>query len=250
MIHQAKPEAQAVGKDPASEGRKEKLSIVMPLANESATIEALLSRILEDLNPLDRIYCVVDLASTDQTLSIVTEFSKKEERVRLVWSPENTCVVDAYFTGYRRAYADGAEWILEMDAGFNHDPGQINDFLMAASEGYDFVCGSRFMPGGSHDSPPSRVFLSWFGTLLSRIILKTRMSDMTSGYELFTREAMAKVLQRGVRSKANFFQTEIRFFMHELEWKEIPIRYSNRNVTVGRSAVRESLQILWELRKS
>ena len=230
--------------------RTESVGVVIPLANEAETVEALLRRILERLGPLDRIFCVVDTVSTDATRNMVDEISKRDNRVKLVWSPENKCVVDAYFSGYRAAYHADVDWILEMDGGFSHLPEQIDDFLLAARDGFDFICGSRFMPGGSHDSPPSRVFISWVGTVLARLVLGSEMSDMTSGYEMFNRKAMKVVLETGVQSRANFFQTEIRHYMHAMKWKEIPIHYSNRNASVGRGAVGESLRILWSMRQN
>jgi hypothetical protein len=75
------------------------------------------------------------------------------------------------------------------------------------------------------------------------------MKDMCSGFECFNRKAMGLVLERGVRSRSNFFQTEIRYMMHGLRWKEVPIRYNNANYRVGRSAVREALKLLWAMRQ-
>jgi len=78
-------------------------------------------------------------------------------------------------------------------------------------EGYDFVGGSRYMRGGCHKSPLTRVIVSFGGTVLTRLLCRARMVDMTSGFECFNRRAMAMVLDQGVESRANFFQTEIRF---------------------------------------
>jgi hypothetical protein len=58
------------------------------------------------------------------------------------------------------------------------------------------------------------------------------------------------VLKNGVQSRANFFQTEIRYMMHQLRWLEVPINYSNECYSIGRSSLRESFRILWNLHKS
>jgi dolichol-phosphate mannosyltransferase len=83
--------------------------------------------------------------------------------------------------------------------------------------------------------------------VLTKLLLKTRMTDMTSGFECFNRKAMRLVLEKGVASQANFFQTEIRFLMHRLHWLEVPITYRNTNYHIGRSSVREAFRILWGL---
>ena len=229
---------------PASKtSTRPKLGIVVPLANEEHTVRDFLTRVLVHLLEQDRVFCVVDNACRDQTKAIVSEWGARDPRVVLVWSPQNRNVVDAYFNGYRAAFKDGCDWILEMDGGFSHLPEEIPRFVAGMLQGYDYVGGSRFMPGGTHKSPWTRVLLSKGGSILTQWLLKTRMTDMTSGFECFNRRTMDLVLTSGVASKANFFQTEIRFLMHRVRWLEVPISYRNANYRVGRSSVREALRM-------
>ena len=227
-----------------------RLGIVTPLGNEREGISAFLDQVTAHLQPGDRVYCVLDNVSKDGTREIVAERAQQDPRVVLVWAPQNRCVVDAYFAGYRAAFEAGCRWILEMDAGFSHNPDKIPEFVAAMEEGYNFAGGSRFMPGGEHRGPVTRRVLSYGGTVLARQMLHSRMTDMTSGYECFDRTAMAHVLEHGVKSRANFFQTEIRHMMHQFRWKEIPIVYVNDQIRVGRSAVRESLRILFQMARN
>ncbi|HEY0946619.1 MAG TPA: glycosyltransferase family 2 protein [Opitutaceae bacterium] len=223
------------------------LGIVTPLGNERATIDAFLDEVTARLTPSDRIFCVLDNVSRDGTREHVDVRGAQDPRIVPVWAPKNRCVVDAYFAGYRAAYDAGCRWILEMDAGFSHPPAKIPEFVTAMRAGYDFAGGTRFAPGGGHHSPWTRRTLSYGGTLLARAILGSRMTDMTSGFECFNRAAMAHVLDHGVRSRANFFQTEIRHMMHRFRWTEIPFVYVNDHVSVGRSAIGESFRILAQL---
>jgi dolichol-phosphate mannosyltransferase len=228
--------------------QRPKLGVAVPLANEEETIGNFLDRVLVHLQAQDRVYCVLDNMCKDRTRAIVSERSAQDPRIVLVWSPENRCVVDAYFAGYRAAYGDGCEWILEMDGGLSHPPEEIPLFIKGMESGCDFVGGSRYLPGGTHKSPWNRVLVSKGGTLLARLLLNAKMTDMTSGFECFNRKAMQLVLKNGVASKANFFQTEIRFMMHDLRWMEVPIGYQNQNFRIGRSSIREAFRILWQLR--
>jgi len=226
-----------------------KVGVVMPLANEAENIRQLLARVLVHLNERDRIYCVLDKISKDNTREIVSEIAAEDRRILLVWAPENQCVVDAYVRGYRAALEDGCDWILEMDGGFSHLPEEIPQFLDAMEQGYEFVGGSRFMSGGSHRSPLSRVIVSRGGSVFTNLLLRTKMTDMTSGFECFRRNALEKVLARGIVSKANFFQTEIRFLMHQFKWREVPISYCNQDPTMGWTRLREAFQILWSMHR-
>jgi dolichol-phosphate mannosyltransferase len=227
-----------------------KLGVLTPLANEEKTIGDFLDRLLAHLLPHDRVFCVLDNMCKDQTKDRIGTRAKDDPRVVLVWAPQNRSVVDAYFAGYRAAFADGCAWLLEMDGGLSHLPEQIPQFIAAMSEGYDYVGGSRYLPGGFHHSPWNRILVSRGGTILARWLLGARMTDMTSGFECFNRKAMSLVFEKGVRSRANFFQTEIRYMMHDLRWKEIPITYTNDNYHIGRSSIREALRILWSMRQS
>ena len=234
---------------PRCAGGRPKLGVVVPLANEEKTIGEFLNRVLVHLLEGDCVYCVLDNMCRDRTRDLIGEYAARDPRVVLVWAPQNRCVVDAYFAGYRAAFGGGCEWILEMDGGFSHLPEEIPLFLAGMGQGCDYVGGSRYMAGGCHESPWTRVFISKGGTMLTNWLLKTRMIDMTSGFECFSRRAMAHLLERGVASRANFFQTEIRFMMHQYKWMEVPITYRNNNFHVGRSSLREAFRILWELRR-
>ena len=226
------------------------MGLAVPLANEENNIHEFLDKVLAYLQPRDRIYCVIDKVSRDRTREIIAERAARDPRIVLLWRPENRCVVDAYFAGYRAAYEEGCEWILEMDGGMSHPPEHIPQFIKGMESGYDFVGGSRYLPGGTHASPWNRVFVSKGGTILARMLLRAKMTDMTSGFECFNRKAMKMVLDKGVTSRANFFQTEIRYMMHELRWMEVPIRYNNSNVRIGRSSLREAFRVLWQMHRA
>jgi dolichol-phosphate mannosyltransferase len=219
------------------------------MANEAATVEAFLEQVLVQLDDGDRIFCVVDHASVDNTADLVRSCALRDGRVNLVWAPENQCVVDAYFRGYREALAADCRWILEMDGGFSHAPAYIPEFLKAMQEGYDFAAGSRFCKGGRYQGRLSRWLLSWGGSLMANMMLGSRMSDMTSGFECFTHEALHYVVEQGVESRGHFFQTEIRFMLSPWRWTQIPIHYAAPSSGVDSGTVFESLKNLWQLRR-
>ena len=227
-----------------------KLGIVTPLANEENTIIEFIDRVLPHLNQTDRLYCVLDNMCKDKTKEIINKISKKEPRVVLIWAPENRCAVDAYFRGYKEAYNDDCDWILEMDGGLSHRPEEIPRFKEAMEKGADFAAGSRFCKGGKYINPGKRYVLSRGGTILSNLMLGTKMKDMTSGFECFSRKAMKHILDTGVKSKGHFFQTEIRYHLRNWNWEEVPITYSDPSKSVGGSSIKEAIKNLWNLRKN
>jgi dolichol-phosphate mannosyltransferase len=224
-----------------------RLGVAVPLANEEESLDAFLPRVLAQLGPDDRVFCVVDHASRDRTRALVQAWSARDRRIVLVWAPENRCVVDAYFRGYRAALAAGCRWVLEMDGGLSHSPEEIPQFLRAMEQGYDYAGGCRFMKGGSYHGPLARYLVSRGGTVLSNLLLGTRMRDMTSGFECFSRAALELVLAHGVRSRAHFFQTEIKFLLRDCRWVELPISYRNPSKRLGGGSLKEAFRNLWAL---
>lgn len=239
-----RPVARAVARETVS------LGIVCPMANEADSAARLVAQVLEKTREFAavRFYVVVDRVSRDNTRSALEPFAASEPRLVVIWAPENRCVVDAYMVGYRRAIADGHDYILEMDAGFSHRPEDLPRFFDALESGYDCVFGSRFVPGGSlTDSPRHRRFISRGGTVLANLLLGTHFHDMTSGFELFTRSALVRILECGIHSRAHFFQTEIKYHAREMRIVEVPIQYSAASPGVGFGVLRDAFRNLFRL---
>jgi dolichol-phosphate mannosyltransferase len=223
-------------------------AVVIPLANEEADFGefiAVLSGILDGLGS-GTVYLVVDKVSTDNTLALCRDLQARDPRFVTVWAPENRNVVDAYLRGYREAFDRGHALILEMDAGLSHDPRALPGFLKVLNQGYDCVFGSRFIAGGSiSNSNLRRLYLSRVGTLLSNLLLGTRMHDMTSGYQGFQRHVVARFLQYPLLSRAHFYQTELRYLLRRTRHTEIPIHYRSPSPRVSSKAIRNSLDVLF-----
>ena len=220
---------------------------VVPLANEEpefARFTGQLTAVLDRLGS-GTVYLVVDNVSTDRTHLLCQELSRNDSRYVTVWAPQNRNVVDAYLNGFRAALAQGHEYIIEMDAGLSHDPLAIPQFLRVLQEGNDCAFGSRYINGGSmSDSPLRRRILSRGGSMLTNLLLGTRMKDMTSGYEGFNARVLKKLLQTPLRSRAHFYQTEVRYLLRKQRTIEVPIQYSAPSPRVSHGAVKNSLAVL------
>jgi dolichol-phosphate mannosyltransferase len=234
----------------ARNGAEASLAVVCPMANEGSRGADFAAAVLEHCGGIAnvRFFAVLDRATRDNSLELMRELEAREPRLTVVWAPENRCVVDAYVCGYRHALEAGFDWILEIDAGFSHQPEDIAQFLEAMREGRDCVFGSRFMKGGAIvNSPLSRRLVSRGGTILANLLLGTRQTDMTSGFEMFTHETLRMVLGRGIKSRAHFFQTEIKAYCRNLNYVEMPIRYEAASPGLSGPALADSFRHLWRL---
>jgi len=227
------------------------LGIVCPMANEAATAEAFVDAVLTECRAYGlgdvTLFAVVDRVSVDDTRELLDALASAEPALRVVWAPETRGVADAYLRGYREALDAGCDWILEIDAGFSHEPAQIGAFLETMARGYDCVFGSRFRAGGADHAGTKRQLVSRGGTVLTNALLGTRLTDMTSGFELFSRAALEGALAKGVTSTGPFFQTELKVHCRNLRVAEVPIRYDTDSERVGRKAIAESFLTLGSL---
>ena len=229
-----------------------KLGIVCPMANERETAVRFVREVLGQCAPYGfasvTFFAVLDRVSRDGTLDLLRELEAESREVRVVWAPENRSVVDAYLRGYREALEAGCDWILEIDAGYSHQPADIPQFFDKMREGHDAVFGSRFCAGGRiSESSFKRRVISRGGTVLTNLLLGTRLKDMTSGFELFSRAALEEVLAKGVHSRGHFFQTEIKAHCHGLRIAEVPIHYRAASNSVNNSVLKDAFNNLWRL---
>ncbi len=228
-----------------------KTIIVMPIANEEATIAKVLDEILSlDYDNL-YIYPVMDNYSKDKTQKIVEEFEQKTDKVKLIFYKESYGVISCYLEGFRRALADGAEQIIEMDGGGSHLPTEVPLFIEKLEEGYECVWGSRFVKGGGISNHPLyRRILSSGGTILANVVLGTNLKDMTSGFEGFRRNILESMDLDKFLSKGHMYQTEMRYYCRNYHTIEVPIHYVGSESSFSMKSVTEALRILFELKKN
>lgn len=221
--------------------------VIIPMANEERFFQPLVSRLKEIMDRLQsgKVYLVVDNVSVDDTRRLSENLSLEDDRFDTIWAPENRNVVDAYMRGYEAALENNHELIIEMDAGLSHDPYALPMFLRVLNEGNECAFGSRFINGGSIvDSHIRRRFLSSAGSRLANICLGTKLWDMTSGYQGFSREIVEKFVKLELKSTAHFYQTELRFLLKKTRYMEVPIHYKAPSPNVNINSLLNSMKCL------
>lgn len=222
-------------------------ALIVPLANEEKEFHPFIEMVkfVIDVIPPGKVYFIIDKVSQDNTKKLCLDLSSKDHRFKTIWSPENKNVVDAYIKGLQVAYENNHDIFIEMDAGLSHDPRAIPMFLRVLNEGNECAFGSRFIIGGSmSDSPINRRFFSRFGTLMSKILLGTKMSDMTSGFQGFHRNIVELILEHKFKSSGHFYQTELRYLLKKYRFAEVPIHYKAPSPRVSMKSIQNSISTL------
>jgi len=212
-------------------------TVVVPTYNEAenlpALVEALYALDLPDLRVL-----VVDDSSPDGTGRIAEELGERLRRgeepfVRVLHRPQKQGLGRAYVAGMTRALEEGADFVVQMDADFSHEPTEIPKMLEAIERtGAGVVIGSRYVPGGSLDPDWTRArrLLSVWANLYARTILRMEVRDITAGFKLWRREALLAVDLAQITSDGYAFQIEMNWEVQRRGYEivEIPIYFRER----------------------
>ena len=186
-----------------------KLSIIIPVFNEEATVQVLLERVaaVQLSNGIRKELVVVNDCSTDTTDAAIRDFMNSHAELEIVYvtHEKNQGKGAAIHAGIAKASGD---YLIIQDADLEYDPDEINILLQPVIKGQaDVVYGSRFMGGNSH-----RILFFWHYagnkvlTTLSNMFTNLNLSDMETCYKLF-RTSLIKNLS--LKEKRFGFEPEV-----------------------------------------
>jgi len=225
--------------------------IVFPTYNERENIEKIVHAVL----PLDaRVHAlIVDDNSPDGTGDIADRLARDLDKVFVLHREKKEGLGKAYLAGFRWAIEQKFDFIFEMDADFSHGPEYIKDFLREIQHN-DLVIGSRYISGVNVINwPMTRLLLSYFANVYTRIITGLPLRDATGGFKCFRREVLESINFDSVKSSGYSFQIEMsmRAWKNGFKIKEIPIIFVDRvagTSKMSKKIMREAIWMVWMLR--
>jgi glycosyltransferase involved in cell wall biosynthesis len=208
-----------------------KLSVLMPVYNEAATVQTVLRRVL-DLGDLLKEVVVVDDGSTDGTAERVEELAREEAQIRFFRRERN----DGKTAAIRHALAQAeGEIIIIQDADLEYDPSEIPEVIAPILAGQaDVVYGSRFLVRRAARVLYFYHYLANVGlTFLSNLLTNRNMTDIETCYKAFR----AGVIKPLVLSSKGFgLEVEITALVCKTKARsyEVPISYYGRSYEEGK----------------
>jgi len=236
-----------------------KLSVVIPVYNEKATIDEILRRVID--TPFRKEIVLVDDCSTDGTRQILEKLLQLQSSgesqapafdggdpielrdLRIFFQQVN----QGKGAALRRGFAElTGDIVLVQDADLEYDPRDYDKLLEPLVDGRaDVVFGSRFLGG------PQRVHYFWHYvankllTLLSDIFTNLKLTDMETCYKVFRREVLQGIT---LKSDRFGFEPEITAKVAKGNWRvyEVPISYAGRTYEEGKKITwKDGVQALW-----
>jgi glycosyltransferase involved in cell wall biosynthesis len=223
-----------------------KLSVVMPVYNEQATLREVVSRVLAV--PLEVELICVDDGSRDGSREILAELQIDHPQIRVMLQPKNMGKGAALRRGIQEATGD---YIIIQDSDLEYDPSDYPALLGPLIEDKaDVVYGSRFLGSGPH-----RVLYFWHSvgnsvlTLISNALTNMNMTDMETCYKVFRREILQSI---PIEEDRFGFEPEItvKISKRRLRVYEVGIGYWGRTYEEGKKiSWRDGFRALWCLLK-
>ncbi|ADR18066.1 polyprenol monophosphomannose synthase [Calditerrivibrio nitroreducens] len=227
--------------------------VLLPTYNEKDNIMKILNKLLV-YDYLDIL--VIDDNSPDGTADIVKDLMQIEKRVFLMEREKKLGLGTAYVSGFKWGLEKGYDIFFEIDADLSHDPNEIPNFISKIKEGYDLVVGSRYVHGTISvvGWDFKRLLLSKFANWYATTILGVKyLTDITSGFRAYTKNALEKIDLANIKSNGYAFQIEMVYKLHKLGCKitEIPIIFYERGAgssKMSRKIAFEAAIMVWRLK--
>lgn len=213
-------------------------ALVLPTYNERENLRSLIVALSALPVPIQII--IVDDNSPDGTGQLADELASGRNDIHVIHRAGKLGLGTAYTAGFRRALAMGADLILTMDADFSHDPSYL-PVLLGASQRYDLVIGSRYVPGGGVRLwGPDRKLLSWGANALAHLVLGLHARDCTAGFRCYRRAVLEAIDLDAIRANGYSYLIEMLYNCQELGFTvgEVPIIFIDRRL--GQSKISRS----------
>jgi dolichol-phosphate mannosyltransferase len=219
----------------------------MPTFNEAGNINHAIEELFKYNKSVDLL--IVDDDSPDGTGQLADQLASTNSRITVMHRKEKQGLGAAYIAGFKRAFDSGYDYVVEMDADGSHRAEDLPK-LLAVCESNDLVIGSRYVKGGSTENwPIHRQWLSKGGNLFAKMMLGTRLNDMTAGFRVFSVPFLKTMDLESINARGYSFQIEMAYRTMQKGGRvaEVPIAFIEREVgesKMSRAIVIEALVLM------
>src|SRR5947209_7757732 len=219
--------------------------VCLPTYNERENLE----RLIDALEPYGVGVLVIDDNSPDGTGAIADELAATRDWVSVLHRTAKEGLGRAYVAGFREVLATDAQYVLQMDCDFSHDPADVPRLIAAVDAGADLAIGSRYVSGGGTSNwGLHRRLMSLGASFFIQLILMP-VRDATGGFKCFRREVLEAIDLDSIDAAGYVFQVETTFRARRKGFRvvEIPIHFADRTAGESKMNFAVALEGVWKV---
>ena len=204
------------------------LLIIVPVYNEEENILRTLGQIETNINTPHKNLLIYSY-DEDKTVPVVKRFisENKVDNIRLVKNLYGKGVLDAIITGFRSA--ENGEVVLVTMADLSDDLTIVDSMFEKINQGYDIVCGSRYMKGGQHlGGPKFKKMLSKMAGLTLHFLTGIPTHDISNSFKMYRNSIVSDIK---IESRGGFevsMEIVVKSFLKGYSITEIPSIWRDR----------------------
>lgn len=222
--------------------------VVVPTYNERENIASIAEAVLAASGRIDLL--IVDDGSPDGTGDIADAMAAADERVAVLHRGGKQGLASAYLQGFAWGQQRGYTYLFEFDADGSHPAAKLPELIAALDEGAELALGSRWVRGGATENwPLSRQLLSRAASLYCRILLRSKIRDITAGFRGYRAATLARFDLSRVAAAGYCFQIEMSWMFERLGLKvvEVPITFVERVHGASKMSRGIIVEALWRV---
>jgi len=205
-----------------------RFAIVIPVYNEGNAILETIGQILAKVKGDFAAYFVYD---TEDDTSLPFIRSVKDPRINLLRNKYGRGALNAIRTGMEETRE---ERVIVFMSDLSEDPVYINDLVAKSDEGYDIVCGSRYMNGGGQVGAPAfKSFLSRMAGLSLRLMTGIPTYDVSNSFKLYSRKVLTDVTIESTGGFEIALEILVKSYLKGYKITEVPVIWKEREAGVS-----------------
>ncbi len=214
-----------------------KLSIILPVKNESAGIIKTLDFIINSIKEIDYEIIIINDFSDDNSNEVIDKKSKENSKIKL-FNNDRKGLGGAINMGINKS---SGSVICIMMADMSDDILDLKNYYKLIQEkNLDAVFGSRFIKGSQvSDYPIRKLILNRIFNYITKFIFFSDYNDFTNAFKIYKKEALVKTMPLVSESFNIFLEIPLKIISRKMNYKIIPIKWNNRKLGKAKFDIKE-----------
>ena len=213
------------------------LSIIIPVRNESNTMQDVFDYFFINLKNIDYEVIIVNDFSTDNTFEKANDLTTSYQNIK-VFNNTKKGLGGAINLGIKKSTGENIAIMMADNSDDINDLIQYNN-LMASKE-YDAILGSRFLRKSKiKDYPLRKLILNRIFNFFVSLIFLNKYNDYTNAFKIYKKSVLLEIMPLVSESFNIFLEIPLKIISREYKYKVIAINWTGRKKGKSKFRIQE-----------